>query len=66
MMKNISNTVKNFRANSAFQGKRKLLKNILNDEKSFNAVTVYSVYIRLGVVRVIWVSVVCNLDQSHD
>jgi len=26
----------------------------------------YSVYIHLGLIRVIWVSVVCNLDQSRD
>jgi len=27
---------------------------------------VYSVHIRLGVIRVIWASVVCNLDQRRD
>ena len=32
--------------------------------KKFN--TVYSLYIYLGVIRVIWASVVCNLDQSRD
>jgi len=25
-----------------------------------------TVYIHLGVIRVIWASVVCNLDQSRD
>jgi len=57
------NTVKNFRANSVLEGKRKLHK-ILDGEKIFN--TMYSVYIHLGVIRVIWASVVCNLDQSRD
>jgi len=33
---------------------------MLNGEKIFNAV--YSVYIHLGVVRVNWASLVCNLD----
>jgi len=28
--------------------------------------TVYSVYIHLGVICVIWASVVCNLDQCRD
>jgi len=37
---------------------------ILNSENIFN--TVYSVYIHLGVIRVIWASVVCNLDRSRD
>jgi len=37
---------------------------ILNGEKIFN--TAYSVYIHLGVIRVIWDSEVCNLDQSRD
>jgi len=33
-------------------------------ENNFNAV--YSVYSHLGEIRVIWVSVLCNLDQSRD
>jgi len=33
---------------------------MLNAEKIFSAVN--SVYIHLGVVRVCWASVVCNLD----
>jgi len=33
---------------------------MLNGETFFNAV--YSVYIHLGVVRVNWDSLVCNLD----
>jgi len=37
---------------------------ILNGEKMFN--TVYSVYIHLGVIRVIWASVVCNLNQRGE
>jgi len=37
---------------------------ILNGEKIFN--TVYSVYIHLGVILVIWATVVCNLDESRD
>jgi len=37
---------------------------ILNSENIFN--TVYSVCIHFGVIRVIWASVVCNLDQSRD
>ena len=37
---------------------------ILNGEKISN--TVYWVYIHMGVIRVIWTSVVCNLDQSRD
>jgi len=37
---------------------------ILNSENIFN--TVYSGYIHLEVIRVIWASVVCNLDQNHD
>jgi len=32
-------------------------------EKIFNAM--YSVYNHLGVIRVIWASVVCNQDQSR-
>jgi len=57
MVKNIFNTVKNFRASAN-------CSKILNGEKNFNAV--YSVYILLGVIRLIWTSVVCNLDQSRD
>jgi len=37
---------------------------ILNGENIFN--TVYSMHIHLGVIRVIWASVVCNLDQRRD
>jgi len=37
---------------------------ILNGEKMFN--TVFSVYIHLGMIHVIWASVVCYLDQSRD
>ena len=63
MVRNIFNTVKIFRANSVFQGKRNLLK-ILNSENIFN--TVCSVYIHLGVIRVISAGIVCNMDQSRE
>jgi len=51
----------NFKATLFFLGKRKLLKN-RELWKKFQ----YSLYIHLGVIRVIWISVVCNLDQSRD
>ena len=61
-VKSIFNTVKNFWATLFFQGKRKFLKN-RERWKKFQ----YSVgYIHLGAIRVIWASVVCNLDQSSD
>ena len=47
-VKDIFNTVENFRATLFFQDKRKLLKN--RD-------------IHLGAIRVIWASVVCNLTK---
>jgi len=71
-----------FQSKLCFQGKRKLLKilntkstfnivknfrasascsKIVNGEKMFN-----TAYIHLGVIRVIWANVVCNLDQSRD
>jgi len=59
MVRNIFNAVKIFRGNCF-------------SDKFFNTVysvffhTVYSVYIHFGVIRVIWASVVCNLDQSRD
>jgi len=89
--KSIFNTVKNFWANSDFQGKRRVAQKswmvrnifntvkifrgtvfqastncskILNSENIFN--TVDSVYIHFGVIPVIWVSVVCNLDQNRE
>jgi len=37
---------------------------LLNSENIFN--TVYSRWIHFGVIRVIWASAVCNLDQSRD
>ena len=37
---------------------------MLNGEKIFNAV--YSEYIHLGMVRVSWASLVCNLDKTRD
>ena len=52
--------MKIFGAHYVFQGKHKLLKN-LNGEKIFN-----TMYIHLGVICVVWTSVVCNLDQSRD
>jgi len=49
-----------FRGNSVFfQGKRKLLKN-RQLWKNLNTV------IRLGAIRVIWASVVCDQDQRRD
>jgi len=63
MIKNIFNTVKIFRATLFFRASASFSK-ILNGEKFFN--TVYSVYIQLGVIRVIWDSAVSNLDQRRD
>jgi len=56
MVRNIFNTVKILKENYVFQGKLKLLKNP-EQWKYFQ----YSIY-SLGVIRVIWASVVCNLD----
>jgi len=65
------NTVKDFRANygEKFQGKlffraSASCSKILNSENIFN--TVYSVHIHLGVIRAIWASAVCNLNQTRD
>jgi len=63
-VKYIFNIVKNFRANSVFQGKLRVAQKSWMVRNIFN--TMYSVYIHLGVIRVIWASVVCNLDQSRD
>jgi len=63
MVKNF-NTVKNFRANSVFQGKRKLLKNPVGLRWKNLQCSVYCIH--LGVIRVIWASVLCNLDQSRE
>jgi len=60
MVKNIFNTGKIFRANSFFKAIASCSK-ILNSKKIFN--TVYSVHIHLGMIRVIWASVVCNLAK---
>jgi len=46
-----------FRASASFS-------KILNIENILD--TVYSVHIHLGVIRVIWASAVCNMDQSRD
>ena len=55
------NTVKIFRENSVFQGRCKLFKKA-ERWKNFQC-SVFSVgYIHLGVVRVNWASLVCNLD----
>ena len=59
-VKSIFNTVKIFRETLVLQGKRKLLKN-RERWKNFN-----TMYIHLGVIRVIWAGVVCNLDQSRE
>jgi len=63
MAKNIFNRVKNSRATLFFSATANCW-NILNDEKIFNSL--YSVYVHLGLIRVIWASVVCNLDHSGD
>ena len=44
-------------------GKRKLLK---NPERKKIFITVNSLSIHLGVIRVIWASAVSNLDQCRD
>jgi len=59
-VKSIFNTVKNFRADW-FPGEAQSYSKILKSENIFN-----TVYVHLGVIRVIWASVVCNLDQSRD
>jgi len=59
-VKSIFNTVNKFRATLFFQGNASCSK-IVNGEKFFN-----TMYIHLGAIRVIWPSVVCNLDQSRD
>ena len=59
LVRNIFNTVKIVRKNSVSEGKRKLLKNPEHWKYfQYNTFSVYS----LGVIRVIWASVVCNLD----
>jgi len=60
MVKSIFNTVKNFRATLFFITSASCLK-ILSGAKMFNTVNIH-----LGVICVIWTSVVCNLDQSRD
>jgi len=59
MVRNIFNTVKILRENSVFEGKHKLLKNA--EQWKYFQYSIFSVY-SLGVIRVIWASVVCNLD----
>jgi len=59
MARNIFNAVKILRENSVFEGKRKLLKN--PKQRKYFQYSIFSVY-SLGVMCVIWVSVVCNLD----
>ena len=43
-----------------FSGQAQLAQ-IVHGEKLFN-----TAYIHLGVIRVIWASVLCNLDQSRE
>ena len=50
-----------FRARSVFHGKRKLFKN--PEQRNFFHAE-YSVHIHLGVIRVIWASVLCNKPIS--
>jgi len=52
-------TVKNFRAHY-FSGQAQVAKKSCTVKK-FN-----TAYIHLGVIRVIWASVLCNLDQSRE
>jgi len=59
MVRKIFNTVKILRENSVFEGKRKLLKN--PEQWKYFQYSIFSVY-SLGLIRVIWTSVVCNLD----
>jgi len=63
MVRNIFITVKILRENPVFQGKRKLLKN--PEQWKYFQYSIFSMY-SLGAIRVIWASVVCNLDQSRD
>jgi len=63
MEKNIFNAVKIYKGKLLFQASPNCSK-ILNSENIFNSVQ--SVYIHFGVIRVIWASVVRNLDQSRD
>jgi len=51
MVRNISNAVKNLTGKLFFTGASASCSKILNSENIFN--TVYSVYIHLGVIRVI-------------
>ena len=59
-MENMFNAVKIFRA-AVFFRVNACYSTIVNCEKIFN-----TVYIHLGAIRVIWASVVCNLDQCRD
>ena len=51
----------NFQGNSVFFRASASCSKIVNCEKIFN-----TVYIHLGAIRVIWASVVCNLEQPRD
>jgi len=59
MVRNIFNAVKSLRENSVFEGKCKLLKN--PEQWKYFQYSIFSAY-SLGVILVIWASVVCNLD----
>ena len=59
MLRNIFNTMKILRENSDFESKRKFLKN--PEQWKYFQCGILSVY-SLGVIRVIWASVVCKLD----
>jgi len=61
MVRNIFNTVKILK--TLFFKASASCSKILNSENIFN--TVFSIY-SLGAIRVIWASVVCNLDLSRD
>ena len=51
----------NFQSNSMFVRASASCSKIVNCEKIFNAV-----YIHLWAIRVMWASLVCNLDQRRD
>jgi len=59
-VKSVFNTVKNFGADW-FSGEAQSYSKILKSENIFK-----TVYVHLGVIRVIWASAVCNVDQSRD
>jgi len=51
----------NFQSSSIFVRASASCSKIVNCKKMFN-----TVYIHLGTIRVMWASLVCNLDQRRD